>query len=192
MLPLTRPLLLASNSPRRQQLLKDLGYDFTREVRPTDELFPATLPVEEVAEFLARQKAVEFLPDCEEKLVLCADTVVVVENKVLNKPANKPEAIKMLKLLSGKSHQVITGLALLNRTEIQSISDTAVVYFKHLTDQEIEYYINHFQPFDKAGAYGIQEWIGMIGIEKIEGSYYTIMGLPTHRVYELLSTYHTK
>ena len=189
MLPLKRPLLLASNSPRRKQLLNDLGYDFAIAVRPTDEVFPETLPAEGVAEFLARQKVSEFLPDCEENLILCADTVVVVDNQVLNKPANKEEAAVMLRLLSGKSHRVITGIALLDRTEIHSLSDTAVVHFKGLTDQEIDFYIGNFKPFDKAGAYGIQEWIGMIGIEKIEGSYYTIMGLPTHRVYELLQPY---
>jgi septum formation protein len=189
MLPLTRPLLLASNSPRRQQLLRDLGFDFTVSIRPTDELFPAKLPVEEVAEYLARQKAAEFISDCKDKLVLCADTVVVVDNTVLNKPANAQEAASMLKLLSGKRHRVITGLALLDSDTIHSTSDTAIVYFKNLSDSEIEYYIHNFRPYDKAGAYGIQEWIGMIGIEKIEGSYYTIMGLPTHRVYEYLLPY---
>lgn len=191
MLPLNRPLVLASNSPRRQQLLSDLGYQFSISVRPTAELFPDTIPVEDVAGFLAQQKATEFKDDCGEQLVLCADTIVVVDSTVLNKPKDKQEAKEMLQLLSGRAHRVITGIALLDGKEIKVISDTAIVYLKQLSEQEIEYYIDHFQPFDKAGAYGIQEWIGMIGIEKIEGSYYTIMGLPTHRVYQLLLPYHT-
>lgn len=192
MLPLTRPLILASNSPRRQQLLSDLGYNFEVMVRPTGEHFPDSLPVLEVAEYLAHQKAREFVQDCTNELVLCADTVVVVDQTVLNKPADRNEARAMLQLLSGRSHQVVTGICLLTSPEsLVSRSDTAIVQFRKLNDWEIDYYIDQFKPYDKAGAYGIQEWIGMAAIERIDGSFYTIMGLPVHKVYELLTPYHT-
>jgi len=186
MIPLSRSLVLASNSPRRQQLLRELGFEFTVEVRPTDELFPADMPAALVAGYLARHKAEQFAHDLGDKLVLCADTVVVVDNQILNKPADALEARTMLEKLSGRSHQVITGVCLLSAEGYQTISDVAEVTFKPLTETEIEYYITHYRPFDKAGAYGVQEWIGMIGIPRIEGSFYTIMGLPLHQVYELL------
>lgn len=186
---LSRPLILASNSPRRQQLLKEMDFDFTVKVRPTDELFPADLPPKEVPAFLAKQKAEQFKHDIKNELILCADTVVVVDNEILNKPANADEAKAMLKKLSGRSHQVITGICLLNETETKLETDIAEVFFRQLTDNEMDYYIKNYQPFDKAGAYGIQEWIGMVGIERIEGSYFTVMGLPTHQVYNLLSPY---
>lgn len=186
MLNLITPLVLASNSPRRQQLLRELGFEFTVEVRSTDELFPADMPVSEVAGYLAQHKAEQFAHDLGDKLVLCADTVVVVDNQILNKPADALEARAMLEKLSGRSHQVITGVCLLSAEGYQTISDVAEVTFKLLTETEIEYYITHYRPFDKAGAYGVQEWIGMIGIPRIEGSFYTIMGLPLHQVYEFL------
>ncbi|WP_028523645.1 Maf family protein [Runella limosa] len=186
MIPLSRSLVLASNSPRRQQLLRELGFEFTVEVRPTDELFPADMPASEVAGYLAQHKAEQFAHDLGGKLVLCADTVVVVDNQILNKPADALEARAMLEKLSGRSHQVITGVCLLSAEGYQTISDVAEVTFKPLTETEIEYYITHYRPFDKAGAYGVQEWIGMIGIPRIEGSFYTIMGLPLHKIYELL------
>ncbi|MCA0229698.1 MAG: Maf family nucleotide pyrophosphatase [Bacteroidetes bacterium] len=186
MIPLSRSLVLASNSPRRQQLLRELGFEFMVEVRPTDELFPADMPASEVAGYLAQHKAEQFAHDLGDKLILCADTVVVVDNQILNKPADSLEARAMLEKLSGRSHQVITGVCLLSAEGYQTISDVAEVTFKPLTETEIEYYITHYRPFDKAGAYGVQEWIGMIGIPRIEGSFYTIMGLPLHKVYELL------
>lgn len=186
MLLLTHPLVLASNSPRRQQLLRELGFDFTVEVRPTDELFPADMPAAEVAGYLAKHKASQFESDLSKCLVLCADTIVVVDNMILNKPANAIEAKAMLQQLSGRSHEVITGICLLSSRGYQTVSDVAKVEFKTLTVAEIDYYIQHYRPFDKAGAYGVQEWIGMMGINRIEGSFYTIMGLPLHKVYELL------
>ncbi|AXE19135.1 septum formation protein Maf [Runella rosea] len=186
MLLLTHPLILASNSPRRQQLLRELGFDFTVEVRPTDELFPADMPAAEVAGYLAKHKASQFESNLNDRLVLCADTIVVVDNMILNKPADAAEAKAMLQQLSGRSHEVITGICLLSSQGYQTVSDVAKVEFKTLTDAEIEYYIQHYRPFDKAGAYGVQEWIGMMGINRIEGSFYTIMGLPLHKVYELL------
>lgn len=189
MINLSRPLILASNSPRRQQLLRELGIEFTVQVRPTEELFPADMPASEVAGYLAQHKAAQFAHDLGEKLILCADTVVVVDNEILNKPANAAEARAMLQKLSGREHQVITGICLLSAEGSQTLSDVAQVVFKPLTENEIDYYITHYHPFDKAGAYGVQEWIGMIGISRIEGSFYTIMGLPLHKVYELLSAY---
>ena len=179
-------LVLASNSPRRQQLLRDLGFEFTVSVRPTDEIFPADLPVGEVPAFLARQKAEQFRADVGNQIILCADTVVVIENEILNKPANAAEAKVMLKKLSGKTHEVITGVCLMTAENTQTISDVARVHFRELSDSEIDYYIETGQPFDKAGGYGVQEWIGMVGIDRIEGSYYTIMGLPVHLVYRAL------
>lgn len=189
MITLSVPLVLASNSPRRQQLLRELGFDFTVEVRPTDEVFPADMPAAEVAGFLATHKAEQFRSDVGNQLVLCADTIVVVENEILNKPADQAEAQAMLKKLSGRTHEVITGVCLLSEKGPQTITDVAKVEFKTLTDSEIDYYIHHYRPFDKAGAYGIQEWIGMMGINRIEGSFYTIMGLPLHQVYQLLQPY---
>jgi septum formation protein len=189
MLSLAFPLVLASNSPRRKQLLNDAGFTFRVEVRPTDELFPSDLPAAEVAGYLARHKAEQFANDLTNELILCADTIVVVEGTILNKPADDAEARAMLRRLSGRTHQVITGVCLRAEGNLQTISDVAQVTFRELSADEIEYYIRHYQPFDKAGAYGIQEWIGMVGIERIEGSYYTIMGLPVHRVYDLLKPY---
>lgn len=186
---LTRPLLLASNSPRRRQLVKECGFEFTVEVRPTDESFPEDMNPAEVPAYLARHKAEQFLPDAEKQLVLCADTIVVKEKQILNKPANRDEAFQMLRLLSGTTHQVITGVCLLVDGIFYVETDTAEVTFRTLTDREIDHYIQHQPPFDKAGSYGIQDWIGMTGIERIEGSFYTIMGLPTHLLYRLLTPY---
>lgn len=189
MLSLTNSLILASNSPRRQQLLRELGVDFTVEVRPTNETFPLDMPPAQVAGFLAQQKAAQFEADLTNQLVLCADTIVVVDDEILNKPADETEAQTMLQKLSGRTHEVITGVCLLTQTGFKTINDTAKVTFKPLSDTEINYYIQHYRPFDKAGAYGVQEWIGMIGISRIEGSFYTIMGLPLHHVYQLLQPY---
>lgn len=179
--------------------MKDAGFTFQVEVRPTPETYPATMPPSEIARYLAVQKAEEFrrsseerLPEDrlpEDRLVLCADTVVISQDTVLNKPAGAAEARAMLRQLSGRTHQVVTGVALLNYDEIHSLTDEALVTFRPLLEAEIDYYLDHYQPYDKAGAYGIQEWIGMVGVQRIEGSYYTIMGLPVHRVYDLLRPY---
>ena len=182
----TFPIILASNSPRRQELLKKLGVTFTVKVKETSEDFPADMAVEDVARYLAETKAEAFLPDLGDELVITADTTVVLENRVLNKPADAEEAFSMLKSLSGTSHKVVTGVCLLSRKQRISFSDTTVVYFNKLDNSEINYYITHYKPFDKAGSYGIQEWIGMIGIQKIEGSYYNVMGLPVEKLYRQL------
>ncbi|WP_234735840.1 Maf family nucleotide pyrophosphatase [Tellurirhabdus bombi] len=186
---LSRPFVLASGSPRRQQLLRDADFDFRVEVRPTDETFPADMPVTEIPAYLATQKAEQFRADLGNQLVLCADTIVVVDNDVLNKPKDAAEAALMLKRLSGRTHQVMTGICLLSQEETVALTDIATVFFRPLEDEEIQFYVQKYQPLDKAGAYGTQEWIGMTGIERIEGSFYTIMGLPVHRVYELLKKY---
>lgn len=186
-LKLQKKLVLASGSPRRFDILKSAGYTFSVISKPVDESFPSSLPIEEVAEMLAVRKAKAI--DEKDSLVLCADTVVIVENEVLNKPGDAQEAFEMLEKLNGKCHKVITGVALKNGKEIHSCSDETLVYFKTMTKQEITYYIDTYKPFDKAGAYGIQEFLGMVGIEKLEGSFYTVMGLPIHLVYELTKPY---
>ncbi len=189
MFSLKYPLVLASGSPRRRQLLADTGFAFTIETRPTDEAFSADMPVDEVAEFLARQKAAEFTHDLGQRLVLCADTVVILDNQILNKPADAADAHRMLRSLSGRPHRVRTGVCLLSPEGLTSFTDEATVYFTDLTDEEIDYYIRVCQPFDKAGAYGAQDFIGLVGVQRLEGSFYTVMGLPTHQVYRALLPY---
>lgn len=196
---LSKPLVLASNSPRRKEIMQNAGYEFTVKVIPTDESFSEEMPVEEVPVFLARTKAECFRENLQDEIILCADTVVVIdqENKkslvrpstILNKPADHAEAKEMLKTLSGCVHRVITGVCVMTAEETIGFADTSYVHFKDLSDWEIDYYIERCKPFDKAGAYGVQDFIGMIGIPKIEGSFYTVMGLPIHRVYEVLEKY---
>lgn len=157
----------------------------------TDESFPESLDKNKVATYLAEKKAEAFLPYLyDEEVLITADTVVVSGDRLLNKPATEKEAREMLQVLQGKSHQVITGVCIRDLQHNILISDSTEVTFSALDDQEINHYIKTFQPFDKAGAYGIQEWIGLIGITAIQGSYYTVMGLPVHRVYQVIkSTY---
>lgn len=179
-------IILASNSPRRQELLRNTGIPFTVEVRETDEHFPPDMPAEHVAHYLAGQKANAFLPQHADALIITADTTVVLEDEVLNKPANAEEAFAMLRRLSGRSHKVITGVCLLHKGIKTSFDDTTHVYFRTLQEWEIDHYISKFKPYDKAGSYGIQEWIGMVGIEKIDGSYYNVVGLPVEKLYKHL------
>jgi septum formation protein len=186
---LTKQLILASNSPRRKQILTDAGFDFTVSVKEIDESFSTEIPVNEVAEYLARKKAQAFHENSDNTIILTADTIVAVDNLILNKPADKNGAIEMLKKLSGRTHVVHTGVCLRMGNTENSFTDTTKVSFKSLTDNEIEYYIETCKPFDKAGAYGVQDFIGMVGIDKIEGSYFTVMGLPIHRVYKELEEY---
>jgi septum formation protein len=186
---LLKPLILASNSPRRKQLLQEAGFDFEVEVIPTDESFPENLPTQEVAGYISSQKAEVFRSLHPDKIILTADTVVIIGDVILNKPADAAEAFQMLKMLSGKTHKVTTAVSLLSDDKIYTVSDTALVTFRTLVETEINYYIEHYKPFDKAGSYGVQEWIGMVGIERIEGSFYTIMGLPVHVVYQLLKPF---
>lgn len=184
-------LILASASPRRQHLLEEMGIRFTVLTKPTDELYPNDLTPLEVAEFLSRLKADAFSEADfnASTLIITADTVVTIEGKILGKPTDEKEAIEMLEHLSGKTHEVITGVTLRTLIKEHTFSVLTQVVFKKLNAEEINYYINNFKPYDKAGAYGIQEWIGHVAIEKIEGSYFNVMGLPTHRLYEELSKF---
>ena len=182
-------LILASNSPRRRELLAGLDVDFEVRVLPgIDESYPENLPAVEVAEYIALKKAEAYrgmLADGE--LVITADTVVIVGGEVLGKPADAAVATQMLRKLSGCTHQVITGVCLTTRDRTEHFSVTTEVTFRELSDDEIQYYIKKYQPFDKAGAYGIQEWIGYVGCTGLSGSYYNVMGLPVQRIYaELL------
>ena len=185
---LTKPLILASNSPRRRQILSEAGFQFEVQVKPTDEVFPATMLPAQVPVFLAEQKAAVF-DTIGDSLLLTADTVVLINGEILNKPNDEDEAFVMLQKLSGQMHQVITGVCLRSAEHTESFADVTNVYFRTLTDAEIRYYIKACSPFDKAGSYGVQDFIGMVGIERIEGSFFTVMGLPIHKVYDVLKPY---
>lgn len=178
-------LILASASPRRRQLLADCGIQFTlAEKFECDETFPATMPCCEVAQHISALKSNAYPnPLSEKEILLTADTVVIAENKILGKPANRAEAVEMLTLLSGRKHTVITGVTIRTATHTHSFSVESSVYFRALTSEEMDYYIDTYKPFDKAGAYGIQEWIGYVAIEGIEGSFFNVMGLPIQRLY---------
>ncbi|MFY7888419.1 MAG: Maf family nucleotide pyrophosphatase [Spirosomataceae bacterium] len=189
MLNLKYPLLLASNSPRRQQLLRDAGFDFTVKVKPTEEDYPVDMPAVEVPVFLARKKAEAFRSELNGQIILTADTIVVIDGEILNKPADAEEASMMLNKLSGRQHQVMTGVCIMTDERTETFVDIANVFFKELTEEEINYYILTCKPFDKAGSYGVQDFIGMVGIPRMEGSYFTVMGLPVHKVYEELKKY---
>lgn len=178
-------LILASQSPRRRQLLADAGIEFTLSERfECDETFPEDMPAEDVAEYLSVLKSEAYpQPLVEGDILLTADTVVIAANRVLGKPADRAEAIEMISLLSGCDHEVITGCTLRTATQKRSFSVKSKVRFRVLDREEIEYYVDCYRPFDKAGAYGIQEWIGYVGIKGIEGSFYNVMGLPVQRLY---------
>ena len=183
------PLILASSSPRRQYLMREAGYDFTVEKPDVDESFPKELPVEQVAKYLASKKAEYFRVELHNEIVITADTVVILDNTILNKPENRDEAISMLSRLSSRTHIVMTGVCILSAEREESFDDTTEVIFKKLSPAEIEFYVDTYKPFDKAGAYGAQDWIGMVAIEKIIGSYFNVMGLPMHKVYEHLKNW---
>lgn len=182
-------IILASKSPRRQQLLTDLGISFRVETADTPENFPEEMERDEIPVYLAEIKAKVFEENLREnQIIITADTIVWLDGKVLNKPENYTEGFSMLKSLSGKKHQVLTGVCLLSMSKKLSFVVSTDVWFKNLTDSEINYYLENYKPFDKAGGYGIQEWIGYIGINRIEGSYFNVMGLPVSELYlELLS-----
>ena len=179
-------IILASNSPRRKQLFAGLDLPFeVRIIDGIDESYPKDLPAEQVAEAIACSKA-SFYEPANDEIILTADTTVVIEDTVLGKPANREEAIEMLRMLSGKTHRVITGVCLKSVCKQKNFSVISEVTFKDLLDSEIFYYVDRYKPFDKAGAYGIQEWIGFIGVSKLNGSYFNVMGLPVQRIYEEL------
>lgn len=184
-------IILASGSPRRRELLEGLGLPFTVKcIDGIDESYPESLPAEETALFIAKKKSEAYkgLTDSGH-LIITADTVVVCNDMVLGKPSNKNEAQKMLNMLSGKTHQVITGVTLATKEKTVSFSVSTDVRFTTLDKKEIEYYVDKYRPLDKAGAYGIQEWIGYVGVEYISGSYYNVMGLPIQRLYQELKKF---
>ena len=183
-------VVLASNSPRRKELLAGLGMPFeVRVLDGIDESYPDTMPVSEVALHIAGLKADAYRTTmASDELIITADTVVIVGDEILGKPHSEADAIRMLKLLSGRTQQVTTGVCLIAEGWEKRFSVTTDVTFKSLSDEEIHYYIDNYKPFDKAGAYGIQEWIGYIGVTALKGSYYNVMGLPVQRIYEALQT----
>ncbi len=180
-------IILGSSSPRRQELLKNLGFEFLNKPINADESFPADLKAQEIPLYLCEKKADEY-PDelTEEQILITADTIVWLDGKVLNKPAKYDEAVKMLESLSGKMHEVYTAVCLKSGNKQTTFFDVTKVYFKKLKKEEIEYYVTNFNVYDKAGGYGAQDWIGFIGIDKIEGSFYNVMGLPVKELYEEL------
>lgn len=184
-------ILLGSGSPRRKELLRGLNIKFETTVLPdVDESYPERLKGEEIPLYIARKKAAAYLSQMEkDTLLITADTIVWQDGNVYGKPRNDADAIAMLKALSGKTHQVITGVVIHTLEKEVAFTVTSEVRFAHLTEEEIGYYVDRYHPLDKAGAYGVQEWIGFIGVENIEGSYYNIMGLPIQRLYQELKEF---
>ncbi|MBR0273553.1 MAG: septum formation protein Maf [Bacteroidaceae bacterium] len=184
-------IILASQSPRRRELLAGLGIPFeVRVIEDIDEHFPEQLPASETALYIAKRKAEAYRGQiADDELIITADTVVIVGDEILGKPADEADALRMLRLLSGRTHQVTTGVCLMTTKVQRSFDVTTDVTFKTLTDEEIMYYVNRYKPFDKAGAYGIQEWIGYIGVTGLHGSYYNVMGLPVQRIYTELQAF---
>ncbi|MBP7168245.1 MAG: septum formation protein Maf [Bacteroidia bacterium] len=180
-------IILGSNSPRRQELLKQLGLTFDVLVHEVDESYPEQFRREDIAMFLARKKALAFKGDVADGgIVITADTIVALDELILGKPKDRTDAARMLKLMAGRKHSVITGVCVMSSKKSESFFVKTEVSVKMLRDNEIEYYLETYNPVDKAGAYGIQDWIGMTGIEYILGSYYNVVGLPTKELYEIL------
>ncbi len=186
-----RKIILASASPRRKELLAGLNIDFEVDTRNNfEETYDQSTPSDMIPSVLSEGKSFGFHRPLEsDEILITSDTLVICDDRVMGKPHSREEAVEMLRFLSGKDHKVITGITIRSSERHITDSDTAIVHFKHLTDNEIEYYVDTFKPFDKAGAYGIQEWIGYIGIDRIEGSYFTIMGFPVHLVYQHLARF---
>ena len=183
-----KKIILGSNSPRRKELLSGLGIDFVVDTENTfEEVYDPSAPHEKIPEVLSEGKSYGFHRKLEDnEILITSDTLVLCADKVMGKPHSRDEAYEMLRLLSGREHKVITAITVRDMEVCRTSSDTAIVHFKNLSDNEIYHYIDNYKPFDKAGAYGIQEWIGYIGIDRIDGSYFTIMGLPVHMVYQEL------
>lgn len=184
-------ILLASKSPRRREILSLLKFPYTVVTMDgIDESYPADMEPDKVSEFISNKKADEFLKKIgDDELIITADTVVICDGKILGKPKGKEEACDMLRLLSGKTHKVTTGVTVATTTKRESFTSESLVTFASLTDEEIKFYVDMFHPFDKAGAYGIQEWIGAVAVAKIDGSFYNVMGLPVHRLYQTLKNF---
>ncbi len=186
-----KEIILASRSPRRQQLLQQLNICFKSEVKETDESFPAHLKNEQVVLHLALKKALAFEEylNKNNRLIITADTIVVFKNEILNKPVDRKDAIKMLSKLSGNMHEVFTGVCIASQEKKEVFFDRSEVYFRPYHEEDIHYYIENFQPYDKAGSYGIQDWFGLTCIEKINGCFYNVMGLPTQKLYQHLKNF---
>lgn len=183
-------IILASRSPRRQQLLHDMGLKFEVVTRDYEESYPENLKGEEIALYLARKKSESFKNELSvNEIVITADTIVWCNNEVLGKPVDAPDAKRMIRALSGNTHEVITGVTLLSSLKDKTFADSTKVTFENLTEEEIDYYINKFKPYDKAGAYGIQEWIGIAACSRIEGSYFNVVGLPVQKLYKELKEF---
>lgn len=180
-------IVLASGSPRRHKFFEELGIPVKIDVRPVEEVFPESLKDSEITDYLAKLKAESFKGEIEQnQVVITSDTIVYLDGVALGKPANHEEAVQMITSLSGKEHDVITSVCFTSANDQKVLNHTTRVFFSELEKDEIEFYVENYKPFDKAGGYAIQEWIGLIGIEKIEGSYFNVVGLPTHLVYKTL------
>ena len=184
-------IILASKSPRRQELLRGMGMEFSILTKETDERFPSDMPLDEVPKYLSMQKSLAFADEelPADYLLITSDTVVICEGEILGKPKDREDAERMLQLLSGKTHHVVTGVTVRSAEKTESFAVRSNVTFAQLDDEEIDYYIEHCKPYDKAGAYGIQEWIGYVGISGLEGSFYNVMGLPTRKLYGVLKSF---
>ena len=184
-------IILASKSPRRQELLRGMGVDFEILTKETPENYPENLPLDEVPKYLSLQKSLAFSDNVlpADYLLITSDTVVICEGEILGKPKDREDAVRMLQLLSGKTHHVVTGVTVRSVERTESFAVRSNVTFAQLDPEEIGYYIEHCKPFDKAGAYGIQEWIGYVGISGLEGSFYNVMGLPTRKLYQCLKSF---
>lgn len=183
-------IVLASKSPRRQELLRGMGVSFVTITKETPEDYPA-MTFKKVPEYLSRQKSLAFADDelPGNFLLITADTVVIAENEILGKPRDKDDAMRMLELLSGKTHHVVTGVTVRTKQQVKTFAATSKVTFAPLDREEMEHYVDHCRPYDKAGAYGIQEWIGYVGISGLQGSFYNVMGLPTRKLYQVLKEF---
>jgi len=182
-------IILASGSPRRQQFFREMDIDFTIQIKEVEEIYPKELEASAITKFLAELKANAFDSLEENDLLITSDTIVWHENKALGKPKDAKDAFQMLQSLSGKTHEVITSVCFKTKNTLETLTETTKVTFNSLCDEAIHYYISNYKPFDKAGSYGIQEWIGLIGISKIEGSYTNVVGLPVEKVYQKLYQY---
>ena len=183
-------LVLASQSPRRRELLKGLDVEFSTCSVDADESFPADLKGADAVQYICKAKADAYRPQLNDNTIaITADTVVILDDKIIGKPKSREEAFSMIRSLSGRVHEVITAVCIFSKEKCKEFYASTEVHFSDITDEEIEYYIAKYKPFDKAGSYGVQEWIGYIGIEKIVGSYFNVMGLPVKRLYDELKTF---
>ncbi|MDQ7949477.1 MAG: Maf family nucleotide pyrophosphatase [Pedobacter sp.] len=183
-----KPIILASKSPRRQELMKLLGLDFTIELKDVDESYPEGLNPAQIAMYISEKKASAFAAPADQ-IVLTADTIVAINNEILGKPKDREDAQRMLRMLSGAKHEVYTGVTLVQGEKILSFNEISTVFCRSVGDDEIDFYIDQYQPFDKAGSYGIQDWWGLAVVQKIDGSYTNVMGLPTERLYRELGSF---